>query len=113
MASRCRSVGMCLCDVPDLKAFCKRIIATLKVFMKKGHALKPMLEQAGGVMRLISATAHGDVTETWRHISYVSQNTWDIAFTELSIDIDAVNRATALASGNVALTVCGDGPVDS
>ena len=104
---------MCLCDMPDLKAFAKRIIATLKVFMKKGNALKPMLEQAGGVMRLVAASAHGHVTETWHHISYVNQNSWDIALMEMCIDTDAVNKATALAIGNVALTACGGGPAGS
>ena len=81
--------------------------------MKRGSALKPMLEQAGGVMRLISASTHGNVTETWHHISYLNQNSWDIALMELFIDPDAVNRATALAVGNVALNVCGGGPGDS
>ena len=55
--SICRAYGFCVCGLDELKAFLAKLVTTAKVLCKKGSRTKPVVEQAGLVLRFLGRKA--------------------------------------------------------
>jgi hypothetical protein len=120
-ASACRNLACCLhgLERQALKLFRLFFLSIVQKAYKKqvGNRLKPMFEDARGVLLLEFYAADADMDDVWSeapsssywyHLGWTNQNTWSMALLSLYPDTNLSHVRNARSYGNVALRAAPD-----
>jgi hypothetical protein len=102
----CRAIGMCVCSMPQMCAFVRKLQGGLRTAFKKGTTPRLALDAGLAVLRFVSnAPGEGedDRSERYVHLSYQNLTTWRSSLLPLMHSRDQVSTCVAKAGGRVAL----------